>query len=164
VYITQMLRDMGDDLADGYFNIPREFLEERGISPEDIGGDAFRAWVRSRVQRARLYFREGKRYLDQLDVLRCKLAAYWYCARFECVLDAIERDGHILRPKYHERGKLSSKLKIGWLTVMLTYRHFIHRGKRGPWEAATHLGTDSSMNSSWGSLRQHSHDRSSGPL
>ena len=41
-----------------------------------------------------------------LDVLRCKVAGYWYCARFEAVLDTIESDGYRLRAEYEERRKL----------------------------------------------------------
>lgn len=144
-HITHMLRDMADDLADGFINIPREFLEDQGIDPMDPGGEAFRTWVRTRVNQARAYFREGKRYLDRLGVLRCKLAAYWYCARFECVLDVIERDGYVLRPKYRERDKLSSKLKMGWLAVVLTFHHVVRRGRRSSCEEATHSGLETTV-------------------
>jgi phytoene/squalene synthetase len=129
-HITHMLRDMVLDTADGYINIPREYLEAHGISPEDVDSPPFRAWVRGRVEKARQYFREGKRYLDELDVLRCKIAGYWYCARFEGVLDAIERDSYILRAVYNERRKLSTWLKMAWLGVSVTLRHIARRGRR----------------------------------
>ncbi len=129
-HITHMLRDMVLDTADGYINIPREYLEAHGISPEDVDSPPFRAWVQGRVEKARQYFREGKRYLDELDVLRCKIAGYWYCARFEGVLDTIERDGYILRAVYNERRKLSTWLKMAWLGVSVTLRHIARRGRR----------------------------------
>jgi len=129
-HITHMLRDMVLDAADGYINIPREYLEAHGISPENVDSPSFRAWVRGRVEKARQYFREGKRYLDELDVLRCKIAGYWYCARFEGVLDTIERDGYILRAVYNKRRKLSTWLKMAWLGVSVTLRHIAPRGRR----------------------------------
>jgi phytoene/squalene synthetase len=129
-HITHMLRDMVLDTADGYINIPREYLEAHGISPEDVDSPPFRAWVRGRVEQARGYFREGKRYLDELGVLRCKIAGYWYCARFEGVLDTIERDGYILRGVYSERRKLSTWLKMAWLGVSVALRHIARRGRR----------------------------------
>jgi phytoene/squalene synthetase len=129
-HITHMLRDMVLDTADGYINIPREYLEAHGISREDVDSPPFRAWVRGRVEQARGYFREGKRYLDELDVLRCKIAGYWYCARFEGVLDTIERDGYILRAVYNERRKLSTRLKMAWLGVSVALRHIARRGRR----------------------------------
>jgi phytoene/squalene synthetase len=129
-HITHMLRDMVLDTADGYTNIPREYLEAHSIGPEDVGRPAFRAWVRSRVEQARQYLREGKRYLEELDVLRCKIVGYWYCARFEGVLDTIERDGYVLRKVYNERRRLSAWLKIAWLAVSVTVRHVARRGVR----------------------------------
>jgi phytoene/squalene synthetase len=127
-HIAHMLRDMVADVAEGYINIPRETLEAHGISPEELDSAPYRAWVRSRVEQARGYFREGKRYIDTLDVLRCKIAAYWYCARFEGVLDAIERDDYILRAAYNERGKPTTWLRMAWLAVDVTLRHLVRRG------------------------------------
>jgi len=131
-HITHMLRDMVLDIDDGYI-IPREYLEAHSISPQDVDSLPFRAWVRDRVEKARQYFREGKRYLDELDVLRCKIAGYWYCARFEGVLDTIERDGYILRAAYNERRTLSTWLKMAWLSVSVTLRHIARRGRRDSW-------------------------------
>lgn len=126
-HITHMLRDMSNDVADGYINIPYEYLEAHHIDLEDMDSPQFRAWVQDRVALARAYFQEGKRYLDGLDVLRCKIAGYWYCARFECVLDAIEKDGCVLHTQYDMRRKSFTWFKLGWLAVSLTLRHFIRR-------------------------------------
>jgi phytoene/squalene synthetase len=127
-HITHLLRDMLPDVADGFINIPREYLEAYGISPEDVHSPPFRAWVRERVELARRYFREGKHYLDKLDVLRCKIAGYWYCARFEGVLEKIERDGYVLRPLYSERRKASNWIRMAWLGLSVTAQHVFRRG------------------------------------
>ncbi len=126
-HIAHMLRDMVEDIAEGFINIPREYLEAHGISAQDIHSPPFRAWVRERVEQAREYFSEGKRYLDELDVLRCKIVAHWYCARFDGVLDAIERDDYVLRPRYDERRKLSAWFKIACLGVSVVLRHVTRR-------------------------------------
>jgi phytoene/squalene synthetase len=125
-----MLRDMIQDLAEGYINIPQEYLKATGITPEDIDSPPFRDWVRERVTLAREYFRDGKSYLDELDVLRCKIAGYWYCARFEGVLDTIERDGYILRSEYKTRRQLSVLFKFAWLSVSIAMHHIIFRIRR----------------------------------
>lgn len=122
-HITHMLRDMVSDIADGFVNIPEEYLEAHGITPQDIESPPFRAWVRGRVEMAREYFRKGKLYLDGLDVLRCKLVGYWYCARFECVLSVIERDNYVLRPIYKERKKLLTWLSMAWMSIGVIVRH-----------------------------------------
>jgi phytoene/squalene synthetase len=126
-HITHMLRDMSDDLANGFFNIPREFLDQNKLDPSLFGDPGFRNWVEQRVELARAYFSEGKKYLDQLEVLRCKIVGYWYCARFERILDEIERDNFILRDRYKNGNSLSGWIKMSMLSLSITFRHFIHR-------------------------------------
>jgi phytoene/squalene synthetase len=130
-HVTHMLRDMVEDAAEGYFNIPREYLEEHGINPQDVDSPPFRAWVRERVQQARQYFAEGKHYIDGLDVLRCKIAAHWYCARFEGLLDTIEHDGYVLRAEYNRRRTLSTWLRMGLLATSVTLQHLARGNRRG---------------------------------
>ncbi len=129
-HIVHQLRDMLADIAEGFINIPAEYLEVHNIDLKDVDSPPFRAWVQERVNQARQYFSEGKRYLDELTVLRCKIVGYWYCARFEGVLDAIERDGYTLRAAYSERRNLSTWLKIGWLAVSVALQHVARRDHR----------------------------------
>jgi phytoene/squalene synthetase len=129
-HITHMLRDMVEDAAQGYINIPGEYLEEHNINPQDVDSPPFRDWVRERVLQARRYFCEGKRYIDGLYVLRCKIAAYWYCARFEGLLDTIERDGYVLRAWYGKRRALLTWLKMGALAASVTQQHIARRASR----------------------------------
>jgi phytoene/squalene synthetase len=107
-HITHMLRDTIDDIQAGYYNIPREVLDANHITPQDVKSDAYRAWVKSRVQLARTYFKAGREYLNQVENPRCRLAGFAYTARFECVLDSIERDGYLLRATYPERKGLGA--------------------------------------------------------
>jgi phytoene/squalene synthetase len=126
-HITHLLRDMGPDTADGFINIPNEYLEEHGISPMDIDTPPFRKWVQSRVEQARENFHLGKQYFDDLDVLRSIIVGYWYSARFETVLDTIERDGFKLRWDYNERRKLSTWLKIAWIGFSATLKFYVNQ-------------------------------------
>ena len=121
---VHMLRDMVIDITNGFINIPSELLDEHGIGPEDMDSPAFHAWVRKRVEQARVQFREGKRYFDSLEVLRCRIMGYWYCARFEGILDNIENDGYSLRPAYK---KQFVWLKMLWLAIILTFQHIFSR-------------------------------------
>jgi phytoene/squalene synthetase len=135
---------MVEDVSNGFVNVPREYLEAHGIGPKDVQSLALRAWVRERVELARQYFCEGKRYLDELDVLRCKIAGYWYCVRFEVVLDAIERDDHILRAEYNERRSSLTWLKMAWSSIAVTGRHLVRQGLRVGWRRHEQMGLDSS--------------------
>ena len=126
-----MLRDMHEDLDEGFINIPQETLQMWGLECE-VGSDlleypGMKDWVRSQVELARDHFREGKKYLDQIEILRCKIAGYWYCARFEGVLDTIELDGYALRAHYNQRRKLKAWLKFGGLGLSLALGHIACR-------------------------------------
>jgi phytoene/squalene synthetase len=126
-HITHMLRDMLEDLSAGLVNIPAEDLEAHGLGVNDVNSERFRLWVREQVEMARYFFMEGKIYIDSLEVLRCKLAGVWYCARFECVLNSIERDGYRLRIEYSERHALKTWLEMARLAVVVTIKHFTRR-------------------------------------
>jgi phytoene/squalene synthetase len=112
-HITHMLRDTFDDIQAGYFNIPHEVLDINHITPRAIQSDAYRAWVQSRVQLARTYFKAGREYLKQVENPRCRLAGFVYTARFECVLDLIEWERYLLRAAYPERKGLGTILRAG---------------------------------------------------
>jgi hypothetical protein len=116
-HIAHMLRDTADDLQIGYYNIQREVLEANHIWSQDVKSEAFHAWVKSRVDLAREYFKAGKEYFSRVQNLRCRLAGIAYISRFEWVLDTIEREGYILRPRYDERKGLGAGLRMGWLTL-----------------------------------------------
>ena len=111
-HITHLLRDTFEDTAAGYFNVAREFVAAHtgdAISPQS---EAYRAWVKTRVELARANFRIGRAYLARLRSFRCRLAGFAYMARFESVLDAIERDGYQLRADYPERKRLAGVAKL----------------------------------------------------
>jgi phytoene/squalene synthetase len=105
-HITHMLRDTLEDTEAGYFNIPREYLQNHGISPKDVNSQAHREWVRGRVGLAHLYFKASQGCTSQVKSLRCRLAGYAYTARFEWMLRKIERDGYRLKGEYPERKSL----------------------------------------------------------
>lgn len=116
-HITHMLRDTMEDVQSGYFNIPQEVLQARGISPWDIKSQAYREWVCGRVQLARSYFKAGRECTCQVKNWRCRLAGYAYTARFEWMLRLIERDNYCLRPEYPERKGLAAGLWMAWFML-----------------------------------------------
>jgi phytoene/squalene synthetase len=117
-HIVHMLRDTFDDVQAGYYNIPREVLEANHIGAQDVQSDAYRAWVKSRVQLAREYFKAGKDYFARVQNPRCRLACFAYIARFEWLLDTIEKEGYLLRAQYNERKSAGIGLWMSWLTLL----------------------------------------------
>jgi phytoene/squalene synthetase len=111
-HVAHMLRDLAEDLGSGYLNVPAGLLGDGHVSLEDLHAPAMRAWVRDRVDLARSCFTTGRRYLADVENARCRLAGHAYIARFEWVLDAVERDGYRLRQGYPERGTLRGGLTI----------------------------------------------------
>lgn len=116
-HITHMLRDAVEDIESGYFNISAEHLRTRGISPQDITSQAYRDWVCGRVQTARAFFRLGRECTAQVKNLRCRLAGYAYTARFEWMLNAIERDHYCLCAAYPARKSWSAGVWMIWHTL-----------------------------------------------
>jgi phytoene/squalene synthetase len=105
-HVAHMLRDLAEDVAAGYLNLPDELVRD------DLHSPAVRAWVRDRVGLARDCFATGREYLARVESARCRLAGHAYIARFEWVLDAIERDGYALRAAYPERATWRGGLAI----------------------------------------------------
>jgi phytoene/squalene synthetase len=116
-HIAHMLRDTFDDVQLGYYNIPREVLEKNHNDPQNVQSTAYCTWVKSRVELAREYFKAGKGYFARVQNPRCRLACFAYIARFEWLLDTIEREGYRLRPQYAERKSAATGLRMSWLTL-----------------------------------------------
>ncbi len=123
-HITHMLRDTLEDVEAGYYNIPREAASAGRITPEDVTGDAYRAWVKGQIGKARACFRAGRDYLAQVTSFRCRFAGFAYMHRFEVVLDRIEREDYLLRSEYPERKKMTRGIAmLAWaLWMALKYR------------------------------------------
>ncbi|MFL7890894.1 MAG: squalene/phytoene synthase family protein [Anaerolineales bacterium] len=120
-HIVHMLRDTLDDNQLGYFNIPREYLQDHKLSPSDLNNQAYQAWVCSRVKLARKFFEQGCESLAEIKNVRCKMVGYAYTARFEWMLRAIERDNFCLRSEYNERRGLPASLWIIWKTLSAAF-------------------------------------------
>ena len=116
-HIIHMLRDTYDDVQAGYFNVPLEVLESNHIGPQEVNSDAYRVWVKSRVKLAREDFEAGRGYLARVQNPRCRLAGFAYIARFEWLLNTIEKEGFYLRPEYSERKSIRVGLQMSWIAL-----------------------------------------------
>lgn len=124
-HITHMLRDTLEDTAAGYFNIPVDYLQARGITAQEVASAPYREWVCHRVQLARSCFAAGRDYLARVENLRCRLAGYAYIARFEWVLDMIEQDSFCVRPAYPRSISLKNGLAAAGTLLSLLVKDLI---------------------------------------
>ena len=123
-HVVHMLRDTCADVAAGYYNVPREVLTASSLGPGDVHWDAYRAWVRERAELARRDFAGGRAYFRRVPSARHRLAGLGYIARFEALLDVIERDDYRIRPAYRVRPGLGAWLGLAWrMASSLTDRH-----------------------------------------
>jgi phytoene/squalene synthetase len=122
-HITHMLRDALEDAEVGYYNLPRELMTARTITPRDVKSKAFRDYVKERVQAARLCFKTGRDYIARVENLRCRIAGYAYIRRFEIVLDCIEREDCLLRAYYPERKTCRRKIGTFAWALWMAFNH-----------------------------------------
>ena len=108
--IVHMLRDLVEDQANGYVNVPAEYLAAHGVTTLSPDDPAIRGWTRERLALARDCFAEGRAAIAAMDNPRRRLAGYAYIARFEYVAHLIEGDDYRLRPAYPERKSLAGGL------------------------------------------------------
>jgi phytoene/squalene synthetase len=113
-HIVHMLRDLYDDLDAGYINIPAEVLSGKRIDAEAVHSECVRRWVQERIETARNYLKAGSDYLASVRNPRCRVAGAWYAARFEGVLNAIEREGYRLRRDYRDCKGARAALRMFW--------------------------------------------------
>ncbi|HET7473223.1 MAG TPA: squalene/phytoene synthase family protein [Candidatus Limnocylindrales bacterium] len=137
-HIVHMLRDTFADLEAGYFNVPREVLEAASIGPRDVQCDAYRAWVRDRAQQARVALDGGRAFYARIPSARHRLAGLAYIARFERVLDRIERDEFRIRREYSERRRLSAAVSMAGSVALALLPRPHPRDAARPLEPARH--------------------------
>lgn len=125
-HVVHMLRDLTEDRDAGYLNLPADAGPSGDPGAFDPDDPAVRAWVRERVRLARACFAVGRGYLARVECARCRLAGHAYIARFEWVLDAVERDGYRLRDAYPERATWR-----GGLAVAAAAIRSAHAARRG---------------------------------
>jgi phytoene/squalene synthetase len=116
-HVVHMLRDMVDDIALGYINIPGEILNTGHISLDELNSRPFRLWVCERAQLAHQYIEAGRKYISKVKSLHCRLAGFAYLARFEWMLRAIEREQYCLRAEYSERKSPKAGIWMIWRVI-----------------------------------------------
>jgi phytoene synthase len=90
--LTNVLRDVGEDLARGRVYLPAEELERFGCPPEAWPGPGFREMMRFQAGRAREYYRRAAG-LERLLTPGGRGIFRVMCGTYRGLLDEIERGG-----------------------------------------------------------------------
>ena len=125
--LTNILRDVAEDGANGRVYLPQEDLQRFGYSEAELlrsdFNDRFVALMRFQVQRAREQFQEGKALLPLLP-LRSRACPAVLGGIYSRLLDRIEARGYDV---YAKRVSLSGREKLFlmvrlWLQSLLPFR------------------------------------------
>jgi phytoene synthase len=107
--LTNILRDVGEDVAEGRIYLPREDLERFGVSEEDLrerrGGEGFAALMRFEADRAEGYFLAAEKSLPEAN--RKELRAARRMGKiYRGILHKMRDDGFKVFEKRYRLGKL----------------------------------------------------------
>lgn len=127
--LTNILRDLGEDLDRGRVYLPVEDVERFGYSLEALSrrqhSDAFRSLMAEETMRAKAYYERASRLLGLVDRdARLSLAMLYHV--YHRLLQRIEREDYDV---FSQRIRVSTREKL-WMAISL----FWHRQK-GPAEA-----------------------------
>ena len=123
--LTNILRDVEEDLERGRLYIPGEDLERFGCSEEDMllrrTGDGFRDLMRFQVERARDYFQRGKRLLPLLSPRSraCPAVLHGLYTRLLDRMEAVDYNVFGRRISLSTREKMGLLAKL-WLSVIVS--------------------------------------------
>lgn len=126
--LTNILRDVGEDLALGRVYLPDEDLARFGLTHADLATqrvDArFRALMEFEIARARQLYDEGLALIPLLSTGRGRLAFQFAVDAYSAILGRIGDNGYDV---FSRRASLSFGEKLGYVPVS-TWRAFRHNG------------------------------------
>lgn len=123
--LTNVTRDIGDDLSRGRVYVPQEELRQFGLADRDLfnrsENDAMRRFIAFQISRAESYFRAAEPLLDELD-FDARFPVLLMGGVYATVLARLRRDPlRVLR----ERLSLSTVEKIAVVLRRLAHPHFV---------------------------------------
>lgn len=123
--LTNVTRDIGDDLARDRVYVPQDELRRFGLADRDLfnrtASDAMRKFIDFQIDRAESYFRAAEALLDELD-FDARFPVLLMGGVYATVLGHLRRDPlRVLR----ERLSLSPVEKVAVVLRRLAHPHFV---------------------------------------
>ncbi|MGI8890993.1 MAG: presqualene diphosphate synthase HpnD [Chthoniobacterales bacterium] len=114
--VTNILRDVGKDLASGRIYLPREDLERFGYTESDLSGriydDRFVKLMRFEADRAQEHFRKAAALLPRED-RRSMVGAQIMASIYHALLGQMERDNFRVFTRAYGLSKLAKMWQVG---------------------------------------------------
>ena len=111
--LTNILRDIGEDLARGRLYLPLDELRAAGIEESDLEAgrvdDRFRAFMCGQIARARACYARAVPGIRHLTGYRARLAVALMAALYQDILRVIERQGYDV---FGRRASVSGRRKV----------------------------------------------------
>ncbi len=111
--LTNILRDVGEDLARGRLYLPREDLRRFGLSEADLGtarvDGRFRALMEFEIERAQGLYRRGRALIPLLSGARARVAFEFAVEAYSGILGKIRAAGYDV---FHGRAHLGFAAKL----------------------------------------------------
>lgn len=122
--LTNILRDVGEDLERGRIYLPRGEMQRFGVVEEDLFShrldDNFRRLMRFQIDRARRYYRRSELGIPLLSA-DSRLPVYLARGNYGRILDKIEENGYDV---FHRRAYLNTTEKLALIPgVLYRMRH-----------------------------------------
>ncbi len=96
--LTNILRDISEDLRRGRIYLPLDELKEHRIAESDLSDnitdDRWRIFMREQIRRARAYYEQGSLGLKLIDHQRCRLTAFMILNIYARILCKIEQNNY----------------------------------------------------------------------
>lgn len=96
--LTNILRDVKEDLARGRVYLPQDEMRRFGVSDEDLKKEnmteGFKAMMRFQVERARDYYAKSRRGIKMVKGPGSRFVICLMSDLYEGILDAIEKNGY----------------------------------------------------------------------
>lgn len=122
--LTNILRDVAEDLRRGRRYLPREDMERFGYGDDDMArsvvDDRFRSLMRFEVERARRYFRESEPLFPQV-IRESRYCPVFLMRLYSRILDRIEAQGYDVltrRPSISTAQKLALAASL-WVEALV---------------------------------------------
>jgi phytoene synthase len=119
--LTNILRDIKEDLKRGRIYLPQDEMERFGVSENDIFqsrvNDNFKALMKFQIDRARQYYQKAKQGIHMLADLKSRLVAQTMAEIYAGILETIEKNDYDIftrRAGVNTLKKINTIIKIMW--------------------------------------------------